>query len=122
MMLEFEHRLRTDAAHVLDRVLVADVVRPLDGVVHVPAPVVVRIVAGDRAGDAALGRHRVRARREHLGDDRSLQSGLRQLQRRAHAGAAAADDDAVELHLANTCPGMLGIGQVLQKICSAQST
>jgi hypothetical protein len=30
------------AAHVLDGVLVTDVVRPLDGVVHVPAPVVVR--------------------------------------------------------------------------------
>ena len=41
-MLQLEHGLGTHAAHVFDRVLVADVVGALDGVVHVPAPVVVR--------------------------------------------------------------------------------
>ena len=48
-VLELEDRLGTLAAHVFDGVLVTDVVRPLDGVVHVPAPVVVRIVTGDSA-------------------------------------------------------------------------
>jgi len=54
------------AAHVLDGVLVAQVVRALDGVEHVPVPVV-REHVGQRGIDAALRGHRVRAGREHLG-------------------------------------------------------
>ncbi len=100
-VFEFVDRLRSDAAHVLDRILVADVVRPFDGVVHMPAPVVVGIVARDRAGDAALRRHRVRSRREYLRNHRGPQPRLRELQRGAHAGAAATDDHAIEFHLPN---------------------
>jgi hypothetical protein len=95
-VLEFEDRLRAHGGHVLDRLLVADVVGPLDRVVHVPAPVVVGVGAGDGAGDAALGRDRVRAGRENLGDDGGLVTRLGQLQRSAHTGAAAANDDAIK--------------------------
>src|SRR5690606_38350381 len=54
-VLEFEDRFRADGTHVFDRVLVTDVVGALDGVVHVPAPVIVRVGRSDGAGDAALG-------------------------------------------------------------------
>ena len=43
-MLELDDRRDRVAAHVFDRVLVAEPVRPLDRVVHVPAPVVAPIL------------------------------------------------------------------------------
>ena len=97
-VLQFEDGLGPFAAHVLDGVLVADVIRSLDRVVHVPAPVVVRVFAGDGAGDAALGGDRVRAGGKHLGNHRRLQARPRQAQRSAHAGTAPADDDAIEIN------------------------
>src|SRR4030095_15289245 len=53
-VLELVHGVEPDAAHVLDRFLITDVVRALDGVVHVPPPVVLGIIACDRARDATL--------------------------------------------------------------------
>ena len=55
VMLELVDRGRRLAAEIFDGVLVAEPVRPLDGVVHVPAPVVLAHVA-ERGGDAALRR------------------------------------------------------------------
>ena len=65
VVLELDDRRRRLFAHVLDRVLVAEPVGALDGVVHVPAPVVLAHVA-ERGADAALRRDGVAARREHL--------------------------------------------------------
>ena len=62
-MFELVDRLGRAAAHVFDGVLVAEPVGALDGVVHVPAPVVLAHIA-ERGGDAALRRDRVRAGRE----------------------------------------------------------
>ena len=78
-MVQLEYRLRTYAAHVFDGVLVTDVIGALDGVVHVPAPVVVRVGAGDRAGDAALGGNRVRTCWKYFRDTGGLVAGLGQL-------------------------------------------
>ena len=74
--LELEDRARRLAAHVVDGVLVAQPVRPLDRVVHVPAPVVFGHVA-ERGVDAALRRDRVAARREKLRHTGRLEAGLR---------------------------------------------
>src|SRR5262245_64856048 len=71
-MLELVDRVGRAAAHVLDGVLVAEPVSALDGVVHVPAPVVLAHIA-ERGGDAALRRDGVGARREHLGDAGGLE-------------------------------------------------
>ena len=89
-MLELVDRFGRAAAHVFDGVLVAEPVGALDGVVHVPAPVVLAHVA-ERGGDAALRRHRVRAGREHLGDAGGLEAGLAAADHGAQAGAAGAD-------------------------------
>jgi hypothetical protein len=97
-VLELVDDLRRLAAHELDRVLVAEPVGALDGVEEVVVPVVLAHVA-QRGTDAALRSHGVRARREHLGKNGHVQAGTRQLQRGAHAGAAGADDDDVELAL-----------------------
>ena len=93
-MLELVDRGRRVAAQVFDRVLVAEPVRPLDGVVHVPAPVVLAHVA-ERRGDAALRGDGVRAGREHLGDAGGAQARLAAADRGAQAGAAGADHDHV---------------------------
>ena len=79
------------ADEVFDGVLVAQPVRPLDGVVHVPAPIVLAHVA-EAGGDAALGSDGVRARREDLGQAGRLEPGLGAAQRRAQARSAGPDD------------------------------
>src|SRR5579875_897350 len=63
-VLELVDGGRRVAAKVFDRVLVAEPVGPLDGIVHVPAPIVLAHVA-ERCRDAALRRHRMRSRREN---------------------------------------------------------
>ena len=93
-MFQLDHRGGRLAHHVFDRVLVAEPVGALDGVVHVPRPMVRRIVA-QRRGDPALRRDGVRPGREHLRDARSLQPAFGDAHRRAQAGTAGTDDDRV---------------------------
>src|SRR3989442_12559886 len=93
-MLELVHRLGRVAAEILDGILVAEPVRPLDGVVHVPAPVVLAHIA-ERGRDAALRRYRVRAGREHLADAGGLEAGLAAADDRTQARPAGADPDHV---------------------------
>ncbi|MND83132.1 hypothetical protein D3C80_749820 [compost metagenome] len=104
-VFQLEHGFRTDGAHVFDGVLVTDVVGTLDGVVHVPAPIVVRVGRSDGAGDAALGGNGVGTGREDLGHHGGLVAALGQLQRGAHAGAAATYDDGVERKSTNARHG-----------------
>ena len=94
VMLQLDDRGRCLLAHELDGVLVAQPVRPLDGVVHVPAPVVLTHVA-ERGADAALRRHGVAAGRKELGDAGGRQAALGQSERGTQAGAACAHDDHV---------------------------
>ena len=88
-MLQLVNRGRRVAAHIFDGVLVAEPVRPLDGVVHVPAPVVLAHIA-ERGGDAALRRDGVRAGGEDLGDAGGAQAGLAAADHGAQTGAAGA--------------------------------
>jgi len=104
-VLEVVDDLGRFAAHELDRVLVAEPVGALDGVVEVVVPVVLGHIAQRRA-DATLSRHGVRASGEDLGQDGHVQTGARQLQRRTHAGAAGSDDDDVELALGDVLGGV----------------
>ena len=105
-VLELDHHLDGAAAHVFDRVLVAEVVGALDRVVHVPVPVVLGRI-GERRGDSALCCHGVRARREDLREHRDLELLARELQRGAHARASRSDHDRVEFadrdHRQRTC-------------------
>jgi hypothetical protein len=96
VMLELVDGGRRLAHHVFHGVDVAQPVRPLDGVVHVPLPGI-RPHIGERGGDAALRCDRVRARREHLGDAGRAKTLLGHAERGAQPGAAGADDHDVEL-------------------------
>ena len=94
VVLELVDRGRSVLGHVLDGVLVAQPVRPLDGVVHVVAPVVLDDVA-ERGVDAALGGHGVGAGGVDLGDAGHPEPGLDHAHRRPQTGPAGADDEAV---------------------------
>ena len=95
-VLQLVHSGGRVAAQVLDGVLIAQPVRPLDGVEHVPAPVVLAHVA-ERRRNPALRRDRVRAGGKDLGDAGRLQARLRAAQSRAQARASGADHHHVEL-------------------------
>src|SRR5262249_60907039 len=66
-VFKFVNRRGGVAAEIFDRVLIAEPIRPLDGVAHVPPPVILAHIAQCR-GNAALRRDRVRAGREYLAD------------------------------------------------------
>ena len=66
-MLKLDDRGNRLAAHVFNRILVAEPVGAPDRVVHVPAPIVLFHVS-ERRADAALRGDRVTARRKDLGD------------------------------------------------------
>ena len=85
IMFEFDNGIRRFLAHVFDRILVTEPVGTFDGVIHMPAPIVLAHIAKGRA-DSALGRNRVAAGWKNLGYARCLQPGLSQAKRRAQAG------------------------------------
>ena len=94
VMLQFDHGRGGLAAHVFNRVLVAQPVRALDRVIHVPSPVVLPHVAQCRA-HAALRGHGVAAGGEDLGHACGAEALGGHAERGAQARAARADDDDV---------------------------
>ena len=91
-VLEPQDLVRGLAAHDLDRVLVAEVVRALDGVERVRLPAVLGIQC--RVDAAGCG-DRVRADRMDLRDDRHRGPGLGRGERCALAGQSCTDDQNV---------------------------
>jgi hypothetical protein len=89
-MLELVDRLRRVAAEIFDGVLVAEPIRSLHRVVHVPAPIVGAHIA-ERRGNTALRRNGVGAGGEHLGDAGGAKSSLAAADHGAQARAAGAD-------------------------------
>ena len=91
-MLELVDVARRLAGEDLDRVLVGEEVRPLDGVEGVRLRRVLLRVP-ERGVDAALGRAGMAAGRMELRDDGDVGSGVERLDRRAHARATGADHE-----------------------------
>src|SRR5262249_34163901 len=85
-------------AEDLDRVLVAEVVRALDGVEGVLLGVVLGGVP-ERRGDASLGRSGVAANRMDLGDQRNVGASIVRLDCRAHPCATGTYDQHIVLGL-----------------------
>ena len=94
VVLELHHRGDRLAAHVLDGILVAEPVRPLHGVVHMPGPMVFAHVT-EGSAHSPLGRHGVAAGREQLGDARGGQPFRCQSERRPQASASRSHYDYV---------------------------
>ncbi len=100
VMFELDDGIRRLAAHIFDRILVAQPIGALHGVVHVPFPVVRPHVA-EGGRDAALRRHRVRAGWEYLGEAGRFQALRRHAEGGAQARAAGADDDDIIMVIGN---------------------
>ena len=77
-VLKFDNRLGRFPAHVFNGILIAKPVGPLDGVVHMPMPMILLGIA-ERSRNTTLCRDRMRARREYLGQHRGFQAGFREL-------------------------------------------
>ncbi|EJK91798.1 hypothetical protein UUU_11380 [Klebsiella pneumoniae subsp. pneumoniae DSM 30104 = JCM 1662 = NBRC 14940] len=95
-VLQLKNRFRAGLTHVFDGVLVADIVRPFYGVVHMPFPVIFMGVT-ERDGDATLRGYGMGTGREHFGEQCTGLSALGNLQRRAHTCAAGTDDNSIKL-------------------------
>ena len=91
-MLEVQDLVGCLAAHDLDRVLVAEVVRALDRVERVRLPSVLGV---ERSVDAAGGRHRMRADRVDLRNHRYRSPRLGGREGRPLASEAGTDDQYV---------------------------
>uniref|UniRef100_A0A2M4B0P9 Putative secreted protein n=1 Tax=Anopheles triannulatus TaxID=58253 RepID=A0A2M4B0P9_9DIPT len=90
VVFQLDHGLRGLARHVVDRVLIAQPIRTLHRIVHVPLPVVLFHVAQGRI-DAALRRDRVRARGEQLRNDGCLEAFRHQTEGRPQSGTTGTD-------------------------------
>ena len=97
-VLELVDVPRRLVAEDLDRILVAEVVGPFDGVERMRLGIVLGGVP-ERGIDAALCRAGVAAGRVELGDDRNVCTRIVSLDRGAHACAAGADHEYVVLRV-----------------------
>ena len=93
-MLKLVHRRRRFTHHIFDRVLVTQPVGPLDGVVHMPGPMVRRVVA-KRRRNSALCRNGVRTGGENLRDTGCFQTSFSAAHRGAQARATGSDNNRV---------------------------
>ena len=76
-MFELKNSFGAYATHILDGVLVANIVGTFNGIVHMPTPIIVGISACNRARDSSLSRHRVRARGKYFRNNRRFITRLR---------------------------------------------
>src|SRR5690242_6856746 len=91
VMLELDDSGRSLLAHELDGVLVTQPVRPLYGVIHVPAPVVLTHVA-EGGADTTLSGDGMAACWKQLRHARGRKPRLRKSERGAQAGPTGSDD------------------------------
>ncbi len=95
-VVQFKYRLRTNGTHIFNCVLVTDVVGTFYGVVHVPAPIVIRISGSDCTGNTALRRYSVRTGWENLGNTRCVDAGFGQLQCCTHTCTTTTNHDCIK--------------------------
>lgn len=104
----------------MNSVLVAEPVGTLDGIVHVPPPIILVHVT-QRSIDTALRGHGVASSREELGDAGSVEPSLGKTEGSAQARAAGSDDNGIVLvvlggkaHDQPPCPRDEGVGYNIQ--------
>src|SRR5690606_10709757 len=96
VVLKLDNRGRSLASHVVDGILVTKPVGTLDGIVHVPPPVVL-VHVSEGGVDATLGSDGVASCGEELRDTGGVEASLGKTEGGAKASAAGADDDSIVL-------------------------
>jgi hypothetical protein len=94
-MFQLEDRGDGLPAHVLDRILIAEPIRPFDRIVHMPLPAVFAEIAKTGC-NAALGGNRVTACWKHFCNASCRQACLDGALSGAQTGTAGTDDDDVK--------------------------
>lgn len=82
--------------HVVDSVLVTKPIGTLDGIVHVPSPVVLMLVT-EGGIDASLGGGSMATGREKLGETSGVESLLSKTDRGSKTGTTTTDDKGIIL-------------------------
>ncbi len=92
-VLHFDHPFDCIPAHQFRRILIGQVVSPLDGVKGMPFPRILyrNVRIGERGVDPALGRHGVGPQGMDLGKDRDVPSRPPDLDGRSQTGQSSAD-------------------------------
>lgn len=80
----------------MDGVLVTQPVGTLDGVIHVPSPIILVHVA-EGGVDAALGSHGVASSREQLGNAGSVEASLSKTEGSSKTGATGSNNECIVL-------------------------
>ena len=94
-VVQLQNRFRTGFTHIFNSVLVTNVVRPFNGVVHVPFPVIFMGIT-ERNGDATLRGYGMGTGWEHFREQRTSLPALGNLQRRAHTCAAGTNHNSIK--------------------------
>src|ERR1700693_5353144 len=94
-MLQLEDRGEGLPANVLDRILIAEPVRPFDRIIHMPLPTVFAEVA-ETGRNAALRGNRMTPPREHFRDACGRKTRLNRALSSPQTGAAGTDNDHIE--------------------------
>ena len=94
-VIQLQNCFRAGFTHVFDGVLIANVVRPLNGVVHMPFPVIFMGIT-ERDGDTTLRGNGMGTGRKNFREQRTGLAALGNLQRRAHTCAAGTNDNSIK--------------------------
>jgi hypothetical protein len=95
-VLELDDGLRCLAGHVVNGILVTKPIGTLDGVVHVPSPVVL-VHVSEGGVDATLSSDGVTSGGEQLRDTGGVEASLGQAKGGAQTGAAGTDNNGIVL-------------------------
>ena len=101
VVFQLDNRRDGIATHIFDRILVAEPVGPLDGVIHVILPVVALAHIVERSANAALRRNGVGTRWENLGNAGRTQARRRHAKGGAQPGTAGADNNHIIMMIRN---------------------
>src|ERR1700693_4181274 len=89
-------------AHVLDRILIAEPVRPFDRIIHMPLPTVFAEVA-ETGRNAALRGNRMTPRREHFRDACGRQTRLNRALSRPQTAVSVGANELVGSTILKAC-------------------
>lgn len=95
-MFEFDNGGGSLTGHVVNSVLVTEPVRTLDGIVHVPSPVIL-VHVSESSIDTTLGGDSVASSREKLGDTGSVETSLGKAECSSQTRATSTNDDSIVL-------------------------
>lgn len=84
------------AGHVVNSILISKPIRSLDGVVHVPSPIIL-VHVSESSIDSSLCGDGVRSSWEELGNTSSVESSLGKTESCAETSTSSSDDDSIVL-------------------------